>query len=1126
MRGLAKSVIKENPQNIYEFAAEYFENLLKERDGSVDQSYKKFATYKVYKKNKSARLKRAKENSSNDVNNDVPSDNAAVNYKVLGKRDESVEELIVQKQAVQSLARGQISLSSESEINATIEKKPSLDVDAPPTQDDDDDVKNMVLDDDMEQAALKIQASFRGHKVRKEVKDKKQNDDDDDKITEVTEQVEEEDEQKQPENVSVVNEDENADVDDEIANMVLDDDMEQAALKIQSSFRGHKVRREIKETFAPEVDDEVAPDDDLALQESEASEPVNESEIVAGVEQEKENSEPEVELLNSEEAASEVREKLSTEQSVDGAEVETACEDDKEIPSEVVEEEIVHESDTSTALEQEEGAEVVTETDAEHAEDMAEVEQPSESPETAVEASAADVTGEEEEEEKLNESSVEVVDETVKISQQESCVETTDAVVEEDVAEIVDGEVCVDILDEEENTTEPTNAITDEGVEVLAEKINVEETAETLEEEINAEDVEETVEILKDEINAEDVEILEAEPSAETLATAADEAAETLESLAEAPSPIEEINVAEENLLKADDVDENPPSSETEKPAEGEISFERLPTIENENFVEVAEMEAEGETLTPDAMPNEDDEVESVQNEPIDVEGENLMPEEVREDLTNEQSVADVEPTVEEVLEGSIESEVVIELTDNVQSEPQETVEPTESNELVDLPNESESENVPEPDDADNGIPVVEPLCVKKSIENLECDQENIESEIDEAARKEGSLSEIEADRAETGDSQTGNLEKLPSGDIEYSALTESAESIDEEAENNKSRNITTDEKSIDDDTNGSKQLSLDEKSNVTQDDGNEREADEIDGFIRPSSVDDIEMNGTHQVEPPLNVVAVESILQSEISPIELMDEVVNECAGAVANELFNNVDNASALESDLIKSINEGKEEEEVELKLSSENPLQDIEAPKSIDLTQETVQVSQDEIEPIRDEVLQPEKEDSEIPEEESQAPMDENIPTVSMEKTETLVGDDGDENLPRDDTEDEKSPAPPQVEDDVSDMILDDEMEEAALKIQAAFRGHQVRKEQTIVVENELDENVEEQKVETNVVIDQCSEDNQETQEQEEAEQQDTSADVEEIQDSEAVDQEETQEGKQLAISSRLSRKRKVA
>lgn len=42
MKNLAKSVLKEQPENIYEFAARYFENLVRERDGMLDKSYSKF----------------------------------------------------------------------------------------------------------------------------------------------------------------------------------------------------------------------------------------------------------------------------------------------------------------------------------------------------------------------------------------------------------------------------------------------------------------------------------------------------------------------------------------------------------------------------------------------------------------------------------------------------------------------------------------------------------------------------------------------------------------------------------------------------------------------------------------------------------------------------------------------------------------------------------------------------------------------------------------------------------------------------------------------------------------------------------------------------------------------------
>lgn len=45
MKNLAKSVLKEQPENIYVFAAEYFENLVRERDGSLNKGYSTFRKY-------------------------------------------------------------------------------------------------------------------------------------------------------------------------------------------------------------------------------------------------------------------------------------------------------------------------------------------------------------------------------------------------------------------------------------------------------------------------------------------------------------------------------------------------------------------------------------------------------------------------------------------------------------------------------------------------------------------------------------------------------------------------------------------------------------------------------------------------------------------------------------------------------------------------------------------------------------------------------------------------------------------------------------------------------------------------------------------------------------------------
>lgn len=70
LRGLATNVLREKPENIYVFAAEYFENLLRERDGSLDKGYEKFREYDK----RMAELKRGKDSTSTDeVGNDKSS---------------------------------------------------------------------------------------------------------------------------------------------------------------------------------------------------------------------------------------------------------------------------------------------------------------------------------------------------------------------------------------------------------------------------------------------------------------------------------------------------------------------------------------------------------------------------------------------------------------------------------------------------------------------------------------------------------------------------------------------------------------------------------------------------------------------------------------------------------------------------------------------------------------------------------------------------------------------------------------------------------------------------------------------------------------------------------------------
>lgn len=67
MKTLTKNVLKEKPDNIYEYAAIYCENLLKKRDGSLDKGYGKFRSYEKYCKfMETMELRRKNLNKQND----------------------------------------------------------------------------------------------------------------------------------------------------------------------------------------------------------------------------------------------------------------------------------------------------------------------------------------------------------------------------------------------------------------------------------------------------------------------------------------------------------------------------------------------------------------------------------------------------------------------------------------------------------------------------------------------------------------------------------------------------------------------------------------------------------------------------------------------------------------------------------------------------------------------------------------------------------------------------------------------------------------------------------------------------------------------------------------------------
>ncbi|VDI75234.1 Hypothetical predicted protein [Mytilus galloprovincialis] len=204
LEGLAREVLRNQPDNIYEFGAKYFEQMLAVRDETGHDP----AVH-------GARLEDRFYNNDSFKSpvvdsGDPQQQDAALKIQTEFRRHDAVKKFEVMKEeeaalTIQSSFRGH--QDREKVKQMIVEKDPAQ----PKAEEEEVDID--LTDPDVEHAAIKIQAGFKGYKARKDVQTK----------------------EKQPET-----KEEEVDID------LNDPEVEKAATKIQAGFRGHQTRKEMQ----------------------------------------------------------------------------------------------------------------------------------------------------------------------------------------------------------------------------------------------------------------------------------------------------------------------------------------------------------------------------------------------------------------------------------------------------------------------------------------------------------------------------------------------------------------------------------------------------------------------------------------------------------------------------------------------------------------------------------------------------------------------------------------------------------------------------------------------------------------------------------------------------------------
>ncbi|XP_064618208.1 calcium-binding tyrosine phosphorylation-regulated protein-like isoform X3 [Liolophura sinensis] len=239
LEGLAREILRSQPNDLFDFGAVYFENLLKVREETGhDPAVHGAKLEDRFYNNESFK------NLSSDTRQPTPPQSETTQ----GQKTTEEEEIDIDlddpevADAAMKIQAGFRGFKARKEVQSKVEaktgKQPESKPEASTKQTDlDPELADIDLDDpELSKAATKIQAGFRGHAARKQLPAKS---------TEV--------EKKSEGEVKTEGDNKEEEIDIDLN----DPEVAQAATKIQASFRGHKARQEIKHQVEKKSEGEI-----------------------------------------------------------------------------------------------------------------------------------------------------------------------------------------------------------------------------------------------------------------------------------------------------------------------------------------------------------------------------------------------------------------------------------------------------------------------------------------------------------------------------------------------------------------------------------------------------------------------------------------------------------------------------------------------------------------------------------------------------------------------------------------------------------------------------------------------------------------------------------------------------